>query len=160
MSKTIQVSFDDLYPLIREAISNGNSFSFVAFGNSMYPYIRGGKDKVTLSPVSSELQAGNVVFYKRAGGAFVLHRIIKKDGNRLVLCGDNQFSLEEGISTNQVIAILSKIEKKSKVYSVNCFNEKIWIAYLPIRRFFKKTVYRFKRTLKRFLAKTRSFRNR
>ena len=128
-------SFADLYPLIEETIKNGNSFSFRSFGNSMRPLIPNGTHTVTLSPVSSQLKKGDVVFYRRKSGAFVLHRIIKaeKDGT-FTLCGDGQGFLEKGIQKDQIIAKLSALEKDGKEISLVSPMAKLYYASLPIRR--------------------------
>ena len=141
MNKTIKVSFEELYPLIENAIETGNNFSFVAFGNSMFPFIRGGKDKVTLSPVKAPLHKGDIIFYKRDCGTFVLHRITKTRGEQFELCGDNQFRIEKEIRMDQVIAVLTDVERNKKKLSLDSFSSKLWIAYLPLRRFVKKLAF-------------------
>ena len=151
MNKTIKVSFTELYPLIKNAIENGNSFSFVAFGNSMSPFICGGKDKVTLSPIKTPLRKGDIIFYKRSSGIFVLHRITKICGDCFELCGDNQFRIEKGIHFNQIIGVLTDIERNNKKINLGSMSAKLWIAYLPLRRFFKTFIYLCKRITKKLL---------
>ncbi len=130
------ITFAELYPLIRDEISIGNDFSFTAFGNSMFPYIIGGKDRVKLSKLSRPIQKYDILFYRRENGSFVLHRVLKlqKDGG-FTLCGDNQFTLERDVKQEQVIAILTALEHKGRKINIESFHSMLWCFLLPVRRF-------------------------
>ncbi len=136
MNDVERYSFSALYPILKEEIDRGNSFSFTAFGNSMHPFIRGGKDRVTLSPITENLRAGDVIFYRRQNGMFVLHRIIRVTETGFDLCGDNQYWIESGIQPEQVIAIMTKLEKKGLILSPSSLKSRIWRFFLPFRRLF------------------------
>lgn len=109
------VSLSELYPLMRDILAGGGSFTLTITGTSMYPFILGGRDKVTLSPVTKELKKNDLPFYRRADGAFVLHRIVKveKDGT-YTMCGDHQTLLEKGIRKDQILAIATEYTRKGK----------------------------------------------
>ena len=131
-----KVSFENLYPIIESTIKRGNEFSFCAFGRSMLPFIRDGKDVVTLGPTTDSLKVNDVVFYRRDNGQFVLHRIIRarRDGT-YDLCGDNQGYVEKGVEPRQIIAKLVRIERNGKTVSLRSFSAKLWYLRLPVRRF-------------------------
>lgn len=131
-----KVRFEDLFPIIQEKISSGDSFTFCAFGVSMLPFIRNGKDLVTLGPIHDALSKNDIIFYRRENGQFVLHRIVKvcADGS-YNLCGDNQFRIEKGIRKSQIIAKLDRLERNGKEISSDSLFSKIWCFFLPIRRF-------------------------
>jgi len=149
-NSTLKVSFAELFPLIEEEIQKGNSFSFTANGNSMLPFLKGGQDRVTLSPVNSPVGKGDVLFYRRDGGAFVLHRVVRVlDGENFLTCGDNQFVLEK-ITRGQVIARLESVTRKSKNYPCASLSHRVWCVLLPLRRSFlrmRAAVGRWKRAL-------------
>jgi len=88
MNPNQKVSFEALFPIIKEELDRGESFAFTAFGNSMHPTIQGGIHRVTLSPIKDELKKGDILFYRRKNGVFVLHRLckIEADGT-LTFCG-------------------------------------------------------------------------
>lgn len=136
MTISKKVRFEDLFPIIEETVSKGNQFSFCAFGISMLPYIRNGKDLVTLGPVEKDLKANDIVFYRRPNGQFVLHRIIRTrpDGS-FDLCGDNQYSIEKGVLRSQVIAKFISLERNGKIIRPKDFSSRIWCFFLPLRRF-------------------------
>ena len=131
-----KVRFEDLFPIITETVSKGNEFSFCAFGNSMLPFIQNGKDLVTLGPVSDQLRAGDIIFYRRKNGQFVLHRIVKVLPDQTYhLCGDNQFRIEKDIQDMQIIAKLVRLERSGKEVKLNSFSARLWCLLLPFRRF-------------------------
>ncbi len=152
MNHNNKISFETLYPIIKEELGRGNSFTFTAFGRSMHPTIRGGVHRVTLSPISEELEIGDILFYRRTNGMFVLHRLCKisTDGS-LVFCGDNQFTLEKGILREQVIAKMTKLQLGEKDVTPSPKKQKISAFFLPIRRFYLHAVLYLKRIIKHFI---------
>ena len=130
-----KVRFEELFPIIEDTIQKGNSFSFCAFGSSMLPFIRNGKDLVTLGPVQDSLAKNDIIFYRRKGGQFVLHRIVRvcPDGS-FHHCGDNQFRIEKGIAKHQIIAKLERLERDGKNVDLHAFPVQLWCSLLPLRR--------------------------
>jgi phage repressor protein C with HTH and peptisase S24 domain len=52
------------------------SFVLTATGSSMEPFLKGGRDRVTLVPPGARpVRRGDVVLFQRDCGAFVLHRV-------------------------------------------------------------------------------------
>ena len=154
MNANKKVRFEELYPLIQETIGNGDTVSFCAFGVSMLPFIRNGKDLVTLGPVLQKLAVNDIIFYRRKSGQFVLHRIVKiyPDGS-FGLCGDNQYHIENEITQEQVIAKLVGLNRKGKEISLTSPLVRVWCFFLPFRRFFlnaeRAFAYRIKKLLKK-----------
>lgn len=74
----------------------------------MLPMLRQGIDSVSIvSPSVREPKVLDVILYRRANGAFVLHRAVKKDGENAFVCsGDNQTLLEYGVSRESIIGVL------------------------------------------------------
>lgn len=130
-----KIAFKALFPIIEEKINLGDSFSFLAFGNSMLPFIKNGKDIVTLSPIKRPILKNDVVFYRRKSGQFVLHRVVRRlDSGEFWLCGDNEFQIEKGIEKEQIIALLTDI-KRGKNGLLNIpFISKIYLVFLPLKR--------------------------
>ena len=97
------VNLDELYPLIKEVIENGGEFRLYPRGTSMEPMIHAGSDSIMLG-AAKEINNGDVLFYKRENGDFVVHRLIQKRGDNYTMCGDNQNVLEYGIKREQILA--------------------------------------------------------
>ena len=98
-------TYSMLEPIIREKLENGATVTIQPKGTSMLPLIRQGQDEVILKKPSGRLNKYDIPFYKRESGQFVLHRIVKKRKNDYVMCGDNQFVFEYGITDENIIAV-------------------------------------------------------
>lgn len=86
--KTIDMTAGLKLTLLLEHISEGDSVRVTATGRSMMPTFRPDRDVLVLSPVTAdELCVGDVVFFNR-GGSVCVHRIIRRDGDKLVIRGD------------------------------------------------------------------------
>lgn len=92
----------ELVPLISEQIKNGGAFMFRPRGISMEPTVYE-DDTVTLVSADS-INKYDIVLYRRSEKEYVLHRIIKIDGQKLTMLGDNQYFPEYGITKSDVIA--------------------------------------------------------
>ena len=102
-----------MYPLIREVLDADGTFSLTITGTSMYPFILGGRDQVTLSKLTRPLKKNDLPLYRRRDGAFVLHRVVRveQDGT-YTMCGDHQNQLERGIRPEQMIALATAFVRK------------------------------------------------
>lgn len=139
--KTVRLS--ELLPVIEETLAAGGTVKLPITGTSMLPLLVAGRDTVTLSPVTGDLQKFDIPFYRRRDGAFVLHRIVACTAdNTYTLCGDNQWVLEEGIRAEQIIGVVSEITRNGKTFSVNSKKYKryvrIWHRLLPVRKYIVK----------------------
>ena len=107
MNKQV-LNLEELYPIIEEVISSGGEFRLYPRGISMLPLLRQGSDSVVL--VSLDTVAKNdMILYRRNDGQFVLHRVIKIEGDEYVMCGDNQTFLEYGIKRENLLAKVNAI---------------------------------------------------
>ena len=134
----MDLSLAELYPLIAEGLSAGGTYRFYPKGKSMLPLLKEGADSVVLSSVNS-LKVGDIVLYRRKDGTFVIHRIVKMS-NTLSMCGDNQFVIEKGVLTEQVLAKVTAIYKKDTLLSLDSFNYRFYSFLLPLRRFKLKSI--------------------
>ena len=91
-----------------EHISEGDKVMLTATGRSMTPTFVDKKDKIVLSPVKDEeIVPGAVVLFNR-GDVICVHRVIKREGNDLVIRGDgNSIKSLEKAKVANVYAILS-----------------------------------------------------
>lgn len=139
--KTVRLS--ELLPVIEETLASGGTVKLPITGTSMLPLLVAGRDTVTLSPVTGDLQKFDIPFYRRRDGAFVLHRIVACTAdNTYTLCGDNQWVLEEGVRAAQIIGVVSAITRNGKTFSADSQKYKryvrIWHWLLPVRKYIVK----------------------
>ena len=79
--------------LLLKTIEEDKVFVMPINGTSMLPFLDSSK-KVKLKKAES-LKKGEMYFYKRENGQYVLHRLIKIKNDNLIFRGDNQF-INEG----------------------------------------------------------------
>lgn len=84
-------------------------------GDSMQPLIRQGRDLVLISrKPEGRLKKYDVPLYRRDSGQYVLHRILKVRRDDYVLCGDNRWQRETGISDRHIIGVLTAVIRDGK----------------------------------------------
>lgn len=133
----MEVSVQELSGIIDELTSHGRSVRLTVSGNSMYPLFRHRRDSVVLSPVTAPLKKGDIPFYRRSDGRYVLHRIIGMRGDEFVMCGDNQLEKEFGIYKDNIKAVVTGFYRDNKYYPLSTpwyrIYSLIWTNALPLR---------------------------
>ena len=135
-----KVQMSDLYPLIRDTLASGGTFTLTITGSSMCPFLAGGRDQVTLSAVPAKIKKNDLLLYRRKSGQFVLHRIVKvcRDGT-YICCGDHQQFLEKGLEKSQMIALASEFVRKGRHFTDrNVFYRMyrtVWTWIIPLRSY-------------------------
>ena len=132
------IPMESLAELLSLQLESGGLTRLVVTGSSMHPTLRHRKDAVFLRPVQRPLRRGDLILYRRANGAFVLHRIVSKvKGDRFICSGDNQWQ-KEVVTAQQVLAITEAFIRKGKRYSVDHLGYRAWVAFwlfmFPVRR--------------------------
>ena len=98
---------------VESEIEAGHAVRFRLKGNSMYPLLRNGKDVVVLGKCLAEsLQPMDVVLF-RYRGKHVLHRIIRREGERLLIQGDGSIVAKEECTVDDVIGKVVQICRPS-----------------------------------------------
>ena len=73
---------------VEAMLAEGREVQIRMKGHSMRPLLRSERDQVVLTPCAdpARLQPGDVVLF-RCCGRHILHRIVRRDGERLTLAG-------------------------------------------------------------------------
>ena len=108
------IHLSDYEDLIREVLASGGEFRLYPHGISMLPLLRQGRDSVSLRQVDSPIRKGDILFYQRPDGSFVLHRVRAVKPNGLTMIGDNQTLPERGVSPDWVIGRVTRIFRDDK----------------------------------------------
>lgn len=131
------VSLTEFWPVMKEVIDSDGEFAFYPNGTSMLPLIRQGVDQVILVK-ANDIKKGDVVLYLRDNGQFVLHRIVKVKKGEYVMCGDNQFDLEYGITDKHILAKMKSFIRDEQTIDDTNKKYRRYIKRLPCRRFRKR----------------------
>ena len=93
-----------------EALRNGQSVRLHVDGQSMYPFIHGGRDEIEVVPYDGEspLEPWCCPFYQWEGN-YMIHRYIGMKGNLCQMLGDGNIYRIEELPKNEIIGLLRTI---------------------------------------------------
>ena len=122
-------------------------------GDSMLPMIRQGRDLLVIERPTGRLKKYDVPLYRRDGGQYVLHRILKVRENDYVICGDNRWHRETGITDRHILGVLTAIIRDGKEVPVTDPRYRLyvhlWCDLFPLRAFLLRGLHVLKRVRKR-----------
>lgn len=98
-----------------EIIAQQGHLVYTNTGISMMPLLRQHRDLLVIMPKpEGRLHRLDVPLYKRDNGKYILHRILWVRKKDYILCGDNQWHPECGISDRHIIGILDAVVRDGK----------------------------------------------
>lgn len=129
----------DYEHVIRDVLESGGEFQIYPRGTSMLPLLWQDRDWVTLVKPVEPPRIRDIILYQRTDGSYVLHRIMKREKDGYVLCGDNQAWLERGIQPEQIIGVVNAMGINGKRYLKDSIRmqlyERIW-CFMPLRKLY------------------------
>lgn len=132
------VDTQEYMEMIRALLEDGQEVSMIVTGNSMRPFLKHGRDKICMKKTDRKLRKGDIVFYRRENGQYVMHRILKCGDQSYTLLGDGQIVPESGIRQEQIFARITKVQVRGKWIGPENFRwrffEHIWIRFWGIRK--------------------------
>ena len=128
--------------IIEEAIRlarEGVNVTLPVNGNSMLPFIIGGKESVILHSQGGIVDVGDVVLAWVDGNRYVVHRIIKLDYDRVTLMGDGNVGVTEHCLLGDIKArVTHVVDAKDKTHYLynrwRMLAAKVWYWLRPVRR--------------------------
>lgn len=152
MSKEVELS--NVIELMIEKLEQGGNVAFTPCGKSMLPMLRDGEDVVILTKPNGRLHLFDIPFYKRSDGSYVLHRVVNFDyDGSYVLCGDNQFEYEHGITDENIIAVVTAFCRKGKSYTVSSHRYRFYLNFWHYTRLPRRVIRAVTTRIKRILPK-------
>ncbi len=134
-SKKITIDKDTMYQEISRLIAEGKTVSITVKGYSMNPFLMHLRDQITLGPwTDGDIRRGTVALVRDVRGNVLIHRIIRRDGNIIILEGDGNIGLQEKATLDGIAGIMHSITRKNRTYSSKSF---IWRAYSWIWMFLR-----------------------
>lgn len=136
----------DIYtymPVLREILSEGREVSLVITGSSMAPFLIHGRDEILIAPPEGAWKKGDMAFFQRDNGQYIMHRIcrVDRDGT-CFLIGDAQQVIEGPIRPDQIFGKIVSVKRKGTWIGPGNFwwefFEHIWLNIIPLRPFFRK----------------------
>ena len=122
---------------LKALVEEGHEVSLLISGSSMAPFLIHHRDTIYFKAPDRELKPGDMVFYQRSSGQYVMHRIrfVKADGYYLI--GDGQQITEGPIAREQIFALVTAVKRKGKVIRPGDFwwefFARVWLRIVPLR---------------------------
>lgn len=127
-----------LLPEVARLLAEGQTVTLKGKGNSMLPFIVGGRDSVVLQK-ACHLQPGDIVLAHLPDERFVLHRIVQCSDDTFTLMGDGNLQGMEQCQRADIAGQAVKIIRNGKYIDCSAEGErrnaKLWRMLLPIRRY-------------------------
>lgn len=136
-----------------QVIARDGRLIYTNRGNSMMPLIKQGRDLLVISKKPKRrLKKYDVPLYKRDSGQYVLHRILQVRKHDYVICGDNRWTKEYGITDRHIIGVLTAVIRNGEEIKVTDLKYRIyvhlWCDLFPVRAFVLRAVNKIKRMIK------------
>lgn len=123
---------------LRTLVEEGNDVSMTISGSSMAPFLIHGRDSIIFGQPERELRRGDIVFFQRRDGSYVLHRIRRVDSGKYYIIGDAQTETEGPVDREQIFAVVKMVRRKGKIITPRDFWWKFfagfWLDIIPLRR--------------------------
>ncbi|MCE2617184.1 MAG: S24/S26 family peptidase [Phocaeicola sp.] len=132
-----EVNTEKYISMLRSLVEEERDVSLLISGSSMAPFLIHHRDTILFGKPDRPLRRGDMVFYQRSTGQFVMHRIYKVKIDGYYVVGDAQTEIEGPLNKNQIFAIVKKVQRKGKWIGPNNFMwkffERIYIRLVPVR---------------------------
>ena len=100
--------------MLRELTQEGKEVSMIISGSSMSPFLIHARDSICFKAPWREPRRGDMVFFERPTGQFVMHRVLRKKPEGYYIIGDAQKDIEGPVQPEQIFAIITKVCRKGK----------------------------------------------
>lgn len=138
-AKELQIENCKFLPEVIKLLNEGHTVTLLLKGFSMRPFLEDNRDKALLTK-AKDIQVGDAVLAETAPKHYVLHRIIKIQGETVTLRGDGNLGTEVcHVNDIHGLAIGFYRKGRTKIDKTNGFKWRtyshIWMAFYPIRRY-------------------------
>lgn len=132
----------DYVKILEDLTQEDKTVGVPVSGNSMSPFLISQRDYVIFQKPNRPLKKGDIVFFRRDSGEYILHRITKIREKQYYILGDAQTHEEGPIREDQIFGLVTKVRRKGKWIDSSDFwwqfFEKVWIRMIPLRPFIRK----------------------
>ncbi|MGM9629472.1 S24/S26 family peptidase [Butyricicoccus sp.] len=123
--------------MLRGLVEEGREVSMVVAGSSMAPFLVHRRDSICFRAPDRALRVGDMVFYQRITGQYVMHRICRVTPEGYGIVGDAQTQIEGPVRREQIFALVTKVQRKGKWIGPGDFRweffARVWIHAIPLR---------------------------
>lgn len=129
-----------------EILDETGTLVYTNVGTSMMPLLRQRRDLLIIGrKPEGRLKLWDVPLFKRDDGKYIMHRVLWVRKNDYLICGDNQWHIERGITDRHIIGVLEAVNRDGKLVVVRATEQHpkvslkyriyviVWCLTYPIR---------------------------
>lgn len=139
MNNSSKMGTREYITILKSLVDEGREVNMHVLGSSMAPFVVHERDVIYFKKPERKLHKGDIAFFQRKNGQYVVHRIYKTEGNQYYFVGDNQTDIEGPIDEGQIFAAVTKVKRKGKMIGQGDFwwefFARVWIRIIPVRAF-------------------------
>ncbi len=111
-----------------EVLNREGKLIYTNVGDSMLPLIRQDRDLLVIEKPRGRLKKYDVPLYRRDNGQWVLHRILQVRDDGYVICGDNRWRKEYGITDRHIFGVLTAVIRDGRELKVRDWRYRLYVA--------------------------------
>jgi hypothetical protein len=123
--------------MLKELAEEGHQVSLLISGSSMAPFLVHHRDTIYFKKPDRDLRVGDMVFYRRSSGQYVMHRIRRIRPEGFYMIGDAQTEIEGPLNREQIFGLVTAVNRKGKLIRPGDFwwefFAKVWLRIIPLR---------------------------
>ena len=105
----LQVDNKIFFAEVENLLAEGESVTVRVRGCSMMPHLRDGKHSVVVRRCKAEdIKLGAVIFFEYRG-QWIMHRLRRIEGEKLIFAGDGNYKLEEVVGRDALRGVVTDI---------------------------------------------------
>lgn len=124
-------------PVLIELLNQGKQVTLTVTGSSMTPFLVPGRDSICFSRSAGPLRRGDMAFFRRPDGSYIMHRICRTRPEGCFFVGDAQQAVEGPVPPERIFAVVTKVHRKGRWIGPEDFWWRFfagpWLWLLPIR---------------------------
>lgn len=137
------ITHNEIIEEVSRLVGEGVSVTLPVTGRSMLPFIVGGRDSVILQK-PGQPKRGDVVLAWVDGCRYVVHRVIRTNGECITLMGDGNMAATEHCTATDIRAIATHtVDASGKVRDLYTRRRRwlaqMWCRLLPVRKYLLAT---------------------
>ncbi len=111
---------DVFCPAINEMLNEGLDVEFTVSGNSMWPLLKHGRDKITLTAYNDEaVKKGDIILFEALPSKYLLHRVTRVSEANFETTGDRNTFRDGTFHKDCIIGKAVKITRKGKAHKIS-----------------------------------------
>lgn len=128
---------DEFFSAVCQTLEEGTDVDFTVTGNSMWPLLRHGRDRVILRGTDG-IKKGDIVLFEALPSKYLLHRVTRVYVSCFETAGDFNAFYDGKFPVSCVVGKAVRIIRKGKTYETKSplmqIYSSLWMMMFPLRK--------------------------